>query len=130
MRELEGGRVIELSSLRLDRLDDRIAIVPRIGAPQAGRTVEQFAAVGGDVEHVLGADDQPRLFLEGAVGGEGDPVRLEVVGGGCRFGLWEGHFESPCGSYPLDRKSTRLNSSHLVISYAVFCLKQKKNKQD
>src|SRR5256885_12176251 len=28
-----------------------------------------------------------------------------------------------------DRKSTRLNSSHLVISYAVFCLKKKK-KQD
>src|SRR3989454_5707668 len=28
---------------------------------------------------------------------------------------------------PIDRKSTRLNSSHLVISYAVFCLK-KKNK--
>src|SRR5256885_12648349 len=26
-----------------------------------------------------------------------------------------------------DRKSTRLNSSHLVISYAVFCLKKKKN---
>src|ERR1039458_7844813 len=28
-----------------------------------------------------------------------------------------------------DRKSTRLNSSHLGISYAVFCLKKKKNKQ-
>src|SRR5256885_11803420 len=28
-----------------------------------------------------------------------------------------------------DRKSTRLNSSHLVISYAVFCLKKKKNRQ-
>src|SRR5256885_10194097 len=28
-----------------------------------------------------------------------------------------------------DRKSTRLNSSHLVISYAVFCLKKKKLKQ-
>src|SRR5256885_3473341 len=27
----------------------------------------------------------------------------------------------------LDRKSTRLNSSHLVISYAVFCLKKKKD---
>src|SRR5438132_9549853 len=27
----------------------------------------------------------------------------------------------------LDRKSTRLNSSHTVISYAVFCLKKKKN---
>src|SRR5205814_9971438 len=35
---------------------------------------------------------------------------------------------SPCSSrirYP-DRKSTRLNSSHLGISYAVFCLKKKK----
>src|SRR3989454_8198295 len=28
----------------------------------------------------------------------------------------------------LDRKSTRLNSSHLVISYAVFCLKKKKTQ--
>src|SRR5436190_22143972 len=31
------------------------------------------------------------------------------------------------GRWPTDRKSTRLNSSHTVISYAVFCLK-KKNK--
>src|SRR2546426_12417440 len=29
-----------------------------------------------------------------------------------------------------DRKSTRLNSSHLVISYAVFCLKKKKKAQE
>src|SRR5205807_4122875 len=29
-----------------------------------------------------------------------------------------------------DRKSTRLNSSHLVISYAVFCLKKKKQDRD
>src|SRR6266508_5906726 len=28
-----------------------------------------------------------------------------------------------------DRKSTRLNSSHVAISYAVFCLKKKKNKR-
>src|SRR2546426_8497399 len=33
-------------------------------------------------------------------------------------------------SAKLDRKSTRLNSSHLVISYAVFCLKKKKNKEE
>src|SRR6266850_3116803 len=31
---------------------------------------------------------------------------------------------------PEDRKSTRLNSSHLVISYAVFCLKKKKKKKN
>src|SRR2546426_6734439 len=30
----------------------------------------------------------------------------------------------------LDRKSTRLNSSHLVISYAVFCLKKKKKNRN
>src|ERR1022692_4070341 len=37
--------------------------------------------------------------------------------------------QSPCNLVCLlclDRKSTRLNSSHLVISYAVFCLKKKK----
>src|SRR2546426_2809204 len=33
----------------------------------------------------------------------------------------------PRGDARPDRKSTRLNSSHLVISYAVFCLKKKKN---
>src|SRR6266850_3616068 len=33
----------------------------------------------------------------------------------------------PCRRGDRDRKSTRLNSSHLVISYAVFCLKKKKN---
>src|SRR2546421_1859399 len=32
--------------------------------------------------------------------------------------------------YPGDRKSTRLNSSHDQISYAVFCLKKKKHKDD
>src|SRR2546426_6137016 len=33
----------------------------------------------------------------------------------------------PLGWPASDRKSTRLNSSHLVISYAVFCLKKKKS---
>src|SRR5260221_9911963 len=31
---------------------------------------------------------------------------------------------------PVDRKSTRLNSSHTVISYAVFCLKKKKQAHE
>src|SRR5256885_8424351 len=34
--------------------------------------------------------------------------------------------QPPLGPRAEDRKSTRLNSSHLVISYAVFCLKKKK----
>src|SRR5437667_6609371 len=35
----------------------------------------------------------------------------------------------PAGWRRLDRKSTRLNSSHITISYAVFCLKKKKKKK-
>src|SRR5690606_41950218 len=34
------------------------------------------------------------------------------------------------GCQPVDRKSTRLNSSHVKISYAVFCLKKKKKKKN
>src|SRR5256885_16268087 len=37
--------------------------------------------------------------------------------------------EYPPQSAAQDRKSTRLNSSHLVISYAVFCLKKKKQRR-
>src|SRR5438034_3282916 len=35
-----------------------------------------------------------------------------------------------CDDVGEDRKSTRLNSSHTVISYAVFCLKKKKKQKD
>src|SRR5476649_2982810 len=44
---------------------------------------------------------------------------------GCRSAPAVGRQSHRC--YP-DRKSTRLNSSHTVISYAVFCLKKKKKK--
>src|SRR5690625_1042164 len=43
-------------------------------------------------------------------------------------------YVNPIENHPdsknLDRKSTRLNSSHVAISYAVFCLKKKNNKQN
>src|SRR5438045_4437841 len=58
----------------------------------------------GDGSHLRGERLVPRI----GVGGEGRLVLLRAAG---------------------DRKSTRLNSSHLGISYAVFCLK-KKNKRE
>src|SRR5438034_1770491 len=45
----------------------------------------------------------------------------------CRSLEWNGSNVGPDGWK--DRKSTRLNSSHTVISYAVFCLKKKKKKK-
>src|ERR1039457_7332935 len=49
----------------------------------------------------------------------------------CHLKFFERIKDNPGNNQPgilLDRKSTRLNSSHLVISYAVFCLKKKQNK--
>src|SRR3712207_7897652 len=54
---------------------------------------------------------------------------------GVGFGEWRDYVSLPSnmtsGGYnvywPIDRKSTRLNSSHANISYAVFCLKKKTN---
>src|SRR5215204_6789839 len=50
----------------------------------------------------------------------------------CRPGRWPprcGPAAPPGPARRRDRKSTRLNSSHTVISYAVFCLKKKKHQQ-
>src|SRR5437667_8677324 len=49
---------------------------------------------------------------------------LLVVG----FQLWITPTNPP--GFIRDRKSTRLNSSHITISYAVFCLKKKKERDD
>src|SRR5690349_22965476 len=42
---------------------------------------------------------------------------------------WSCHLRQRGRRAQRDRKSTRLNSSHVEISYAVFCLKKKKKKQ-
>src|SRR5438132_3504140 len=42
--------------------------------------------------------------------------------------FWEFHDKVFANQPKIDRKSTRLNSSHTVISYAVFCLKKKKRR--
>src|SRR2546430_10731619 len=53
------------------------------------------------------------------------------VGGDHGHGRRAGRTDLPCGPLrPADRKSTRLNSSHSQISYAVFCLKKKKTKEN
>src|SRR3712207_7644227 len=64
------------------------------------------------------------------VAGAGPPGRGEPAG---HDGVLGGQHGQPAAAHlleHLDRKSTRLNSSHANISYAVFCLKKKKNIQN
>src|SRR2546422_3863425 len=55
--------------------------------------------------------------------------RADVIEGEIYFNGTKYHLERGDVSFTKDRKSTRLNSSHGYISYAVFCLKKKKNKK-
>src|SRR5205085_10352676 len=71
-------------------------------APDRARTGLPFAT-GGEAPPRRGAQPPSRLLSEAA--GFPEPARLKLR---------------------VDRKSTRLNSSHSQISYAVFCLKKKK----
>src|SRR5688500_20090119 len=67
--------------------------------------------------------------------GAAELLHLEVVRrlGAAAHALHAGHVERQVGVAEVhgrqDRKSTRLNSSHLVISYAVFYLKKKTNRR-
>src|SRR5712692_11349523 len=67
----------------------------------------------------------------GHCGCAGDGIDSHTLGC-CRVRDWENQVRTavkdrPAGCRVTDRKSTRLNSSHSSISYAVFCLKKKKN---
>src|SRR5690625_6297364 len=55
---------------------------------------------------------------------------IEVNGVSKRIGVHRLHLEEDAGklTHGVDRKSTRLNSSHVAISYAVFCLKKKSRR--
>src|SRR5690349_24237409 len=60
--------------------------------------------------------------------GAGGAFSFVVVEGDTMFALSAGEVELIVCRAIVDRKSTRLNSSHVEISYAVFCLKKKKKK--
>src|SRR2546426_4584800 len=104
--------------------------------------MENVGPVGRD----LGLDSSPRAEHRGADEcGQRAPIDREVVNRHSAVHQVTGHAAvrrptddlddvlargEPGRLLPqhADRKSTRLNSSHLVISYAVFCLKKKKKK--
>src|SRR5699024_11809047 len=96
-----------------------LAVNPVI--PVHTQSVLTVGRVSGVVSTYLGANGRG-VWVKGDVstranGGEFFNERGDLVGvqGGAHRGV--------------DRKSTRLNSSHVSISYAVFCLKKKKERQ-
>src|SRR3712207_7210849 len=71
------------------------------------------------------------LFRSSHASGNGQPPGLLRDPAGERLRARPGGRRRPVAARPRspDRKSTRLNSSHANISYAVFCLKKKKKNQ-
>src|SRR5690625_5960276 len=87
-------------------------------AGRIGRAVVADLGAAGHRVTAVVFDDPGDLDVERVVVGDvasPDVVTDALRGGGCGY---------PPGCDP-DRKSTRLNSSHVAISYAVFCLKKK-----
>src|SRR5215216_4340545 len=70
---------------------------------------------GGTVDHVVCEDAATIVYL----------ANLATV----TFHAWTSTVDQLARPDLVDRKSTRLNSSHQIISYAVFCLKKKKKKR-
>src|SRR5437899_8306520 len=69
----------------------------------------------------------PYTTLFRSAGGVHQPLVYETLGGRmAAAALAHENLSGARGERERDRKSTRLNSSHLGISYAVFCLKKKK----
>src|SRR5207244_5047860 len=104
---LEQGRAaeVEVSVLEPHQLVDVALVLDR--ERQRARLVEDPELPDLNLDLPGG---QPRVFAAGRAAGDDTP-----------------HGEHELASHT-DRKSTRLNSSHQIISYAVFCLKKKKKK--
>src|SRR5207248_8779590 len=93
-----------------------------------GRTSSFFFIGRNDDLRTIGEKLGASNLLEGSVRKAGSRVRITAQLVETRGGshLWSQTFDRGLTE---DRKSTRLNSSHRTISYAVFCLKKKKKKK-
>src|SRR5438034_8568403 len=122
--------------------DTRPAPAPDGGAPRGcaelraccRRKSEQFVQLRGKVARVSVREARQVPVLRGvlgfqALGDLGEPrVASDERRRACSSCFRSDHSEG-LGENGRDRKSTRLNSSHTVISYAVFCLKKKKERK-
>src|SRR5436189_4608039 len=78
----------------------------------------------GALEAVAAAQRAGKIRYVGFTGHKSPAIHLRMLDTARANG-----FTFDAVQMPLDRKSTRLNSSHRCISYAVFCLKKKKQEK-
>src|SRR2546422_5046016 len=135
MRAREGQALVTELARRLDALEAGAREVERRAperlATELARLKKAVAELAGGVQV-----DEQRLAVEIALMADRvdvteELVRLRAHLAACREALAkDGAVGKQLGflSQELDRKSTRLNSSHGYISYAVFCLKKKKER--
>src|SRR5690242_9132707 len=119
---------------------DQIAIGQRVCGAQRlfGNLID---APGFKLRHNLARGDDPSAVVTSLFGGFGDGqeqtggMRIRIsrtqlqLGGTVKGNALQSLCAGPALGGRGDRKSTRLNSSHMSISYAVFCLKKKKKKK-
>src|SRR2546427_9264527 len=98
---------------------------PPISTPFPYTTLFRSAHEKGTLEAVVNARSRAMAAQGPAAKGEAEGILAGALKN--LFALAEAYPQLRAGQNPFrDRKSTRLNSSHSQISYAVFCLKKKK----
>src|SRR3989454_9083179 len=136
--EVDQPREDELPRDLQDRVAGRGQPRAHLGhEPVAHADVESAGEAGAGIEDVSALEQEAQGQLASRARANAPPSKEPVGRSGFtpRRGRRDGRRSStggasrrrtPAVSSTSDRKSTRLNSSHLVISYAVFCLKKKK----
>src|SRR5204863_3109020 len=102
---------------RATALADRLEVKGRLVLHHDGYG---FVVPDAPMPHLDGDVFIPREAIEDAMHGDHVLAKIQRLGGVTGAQRAEGRITR------IDRKSTRLNSSHVEISYAVFCLKKKK----
>src|SRR6266540_5445956 len=121
--------VLHLRAEALDGHVDEPGVAEVVVVPDALQqelASEDLARAPGELEQQPELRGAQAQLLAAALGDEGAGVDLEIAANEDGLLVIDGR-RSPDGRPSAgDRKSTRLNSSHITTSYAVFCLKKKK----
>src|SRR5258707_8437896 len=115
-QQLRPTHVVTSFLMRTDMTEPRLLIVQR--SQRVGSYHGQWAGISGFVEPDTTPEEQAYTEIREETSLQREQVRL------LKRGEVVEHIDPALGRQ--DRKSTRLNSSHANISYAVFCLKKKK----